>query len=293
MSKEAYIFEVNQKSFEQYALLNSHKTPVIAEFMGAWSGPCILLSDILSRLAKEFPEEFIFAKVDIDEQPELRTQYKIENVPSLIIFKDGKAIRTEVGQLEETEVRGLLKDLGIIHVSDLLREQARDEHLAGNTTEAILLLTEAIQKSPSNIRVAMDMVQVFLDIGELEQAEGLLGRLPEQVQQTDTGKLLAGQLSFAKLAHKTAGKQALSSELLHSSDDAKSSDIRFDLAICLIAEHDCETASKHLFDILKVDQDYKQGAARELVITLSNMLSTTSPDLSQSLRKKLSNFLSS
>ena len=64
MNKETFSFEVNQKSFEQLVLLNSHKIPVFVEFMGVWSGPCIAMDTLFTNLAKEHAEKFIFAKVD-------------------------------------------------------------------------------------------------------------------------------------------------------------------------------------------------------------------------------------
>lgn len=76
--------------------------------MGAWSGPCIAMDTLFSGLAKEFSEEFIFARVDIDEQPELRKIHKIESLPTLKVFKDGKLLRTEIGELKDSEARELL-----------------------------------------------------------------------------------------------------------------------------------------------------------------------------------------
>ena len=67
------------------------------------------------------PKIFIFAKVDVDEQPALREKYKIENIPTLLVFKDGQIIK-----------------------SDLMREEAREKHLSGDISTVILLLTEAI-----------------------------------------------------------------------------------------------------------------------------------------------------
>ncbi len=97
--------------------------------MGVWSGPCIAMDNILSGLAKEFAGQFIFAKVDIDEQAELVKEHKIENIPTLMVFKEGKLIRTEVGELKENELRAILKDYDICHEADLIREQAREKHL--------------------------------------------------------------------------------------------------------------------------------------------------------------------
>lgn len=228
MSKEVFVFEVNQKSFDKYVLLNSHKIPVIVEFMAVWSGPCASVDDLFTGFAKEFPEQFIFAKVDIDEQPDLCKEYKVENVPTILVFKDGKLVRTEVGELKEPEARNLLKDFGVFHVSDQMREQAREKHLAGDTPSAINQLAEAIKADPSNTRVAMDMVQIFLDIGELEQANNLFSQLPQSIDKTEMGKALNGRLTFAKLAANVDDINLLQSRVAAKPDDY---DARFDLSI--------------------------------------------------------------
>ena len=288
MKKEVLVFEVNQKSFDQYVLLNSHKIPVIVEFMGVWSGPCSAMDNILSGLAKEFAEQFIFAKIDIDEQAELVKAYKIENVPTLMVFTDGKLVRTEIGELKENEIRELLKDFGIYHASDLIRDQAREKHLAGETSAAILLLTDAIKADPSNTRIAMDMVQIFIDIGELEQASSLYARLPEASHETEMGKALNGQLTFATLAAKVEDFEILKNRLTNNPTDF---DARFDLSICLIAQYQYQEAMEHLFNILQKDPEYKNGAAKEMVITVSNMIAPVNNELAQDIRRKLANFL--
>ena len=289
MGKEVFVFEVSQKSFGQSVLLNSHKIPVLVEFMGIWSEPCVVMADLFSTLAKEFAEEFIFAKVDIDEQPELSQEYAIKNVPTLIVFKDGKPVRTEVGQLQEVEARSLLKDLGICRQSDVMREQARDKHLAGDTAAAIMLLTEAIKDDPGNTRVAMDMIQIFIDIGELGQAKALYQRLPEADKQSDMGKALNGQLTFIELAAKTKGLQNLTQDLAATPDNY---DARFDIAICLVSQYQYQEAMDHLFYILEKDAEYKDGAVKEMIITITNMIAPVNMDLAQEFRRRLANLLS-
>jgi len=289
VSKEVLIFEVNQTTFDQFVLLNSHKLPVVVEFMGVWSGPCSAMDNLLSSLAREFAGQFIFAKVDIEEQPELRKLHNIENVPTLQVFKDGKLSRTEVGELNESEARELLKDFGIYHESDRMREQAREKHIAGETPAAMLLLTEAIKADPSNTRVAMDMVQIFLDIGELEQAGSLYERLPEATRETDMGKALKGQLMFATLASKTDDLLTLQNRVEANSQDF---DARFDLSLRQIALYQYKEAADGLFSILEHVPDYKDGAAKEMIILISNMIAPVQNELSQEIRRKLSNQLS-
>ena len=165
MSNEVFVFDATTENFPTIVIENSNKIPVVAEFMGVWSEPCFIVEEIYSKLAVEFAGRFIFAKVDIDEQPELCEQYGIENVPAILVFHQGELARVDIGQMTEREARALLRDFGIFNENDVLREQAREKHLAGDTPAAIMLLTQAIRSNPADTSVAMDMVQVFIDIG--------------------------------------------------------------------------------------------------------------------------------
>lgn len=280
----AFIFEVSRNSFDTSVIQNSHKIPVLVEFMGVWSGPCIQMSETLAVLATEFAGQFVFARVDIDEQTELVKEYDVKNVPTLKVFKDGQVVQSEEGQLHQEELRALLKGYGIYHASDELRQQAREQHISGNTVQAIQLLTEAIQQDPGNTRVAMDMVQIFLDINELEQAVGLFNKLPDSDKNSDTGKALIGQLTFRNLAAKTEGKAVLQERVMMVPDD---NDARFDLAICLVAEHDYDQAMDALFVILDQDNEYKDGAAREMIIKLIDTLAPNNAEMAQRYRRRL------
>ena len=82
----------------------THKLPVLVEFMGVWSEPCLLTADALSDLAREFPGQFVFANVDVDEQSALGEQYELRNVPTLVVFKGGEVALAQEGQRQR--VRG-------------------------------------------------------------------------------------------------------------------------------------------------------------------------------------------
>ncbi|MBL1260892.1 MAG: tetratricopeptide repeat protein [Thiotrichaceae bacterium] len=288
MNKEAYIFEVTEKTFPTAVIENSSKAPVVVAFIGAWSEHCMGIDIIFSSLANEFPGDFIFAKVDIDEQPELRKQYRIENVPTIIVFQNGTASRAELGTLNEDEARALLAELNIQHGSDQLREQARIKHIEGDTPAAIMLLTQAIQKHPSNIRVAMDMMQIFIDINELGNAQGLYNKLPERDRASEQGKSLNDQLLFAQAASRTDGLSALQQLVAKDACDLSS---RFDLAVCLIAQHDGKQAMDHLLTIIQQDATFKEGAAREMVITIIRTFKANHADIAQEYQRKLNNLI--
>lgn len=244
------------------------------------------MADRVAAIAHEFSGQFTFARVDIDEQQELRDEYAITNVPTLKVFSEGKVVYSAEGPLGDAELRALLKSHGIARQSDELRMHARELHMAGETVEAVKLLTQAIQQDPANTRVAMDMVQIFIDINELEQATGLFNRLPDKDKESLTGTSLLGQLTFLRLAGKTDGKEKLLARIAVDPDDH---DAHFDLAVCLIAEHDYKQAVDHLFMIHEQAADYRDGAAREMIINLSNILMSKNPEMAKSFRRRLGN----
>lgn len=289
MSKEVLVFEVSDRSFDKYVIGNSNKAPVFVAFINVWSEPCILMADMFAGLAKEFAEQFIFAKVDIEENNELKEKYGIENVPTLKVFVDGKVTVSEEGGLNEEEARALLKSFDIVNETEEKRMQARQLHMQGNTHDAIMLLTLAIQQDPSNTNVALDMVQIFIDMGELEQAHGLFYRLPDEVKNSETGLSLTGQLWIIDEASKTAGLDALNKVLLANPDDYKA---RFDCAICEIAQHNTQKALDHLFYIQQNNAEFKEGAAREMIITIINTIAPNNPEMAQQYRTKLAGMLS-
>ena len=289
VKKEIYIFEVSEKSFAESVIKNSHTMPVIVEFMAFWSEPCVTLSDQLSDLANEFASQFVFAKVDTEEHEALRKQYNVENVPTLKVFVDGKIVDSEEGQLSEPDCRALLKKYGVFHESDELRLQARELHLSGETQEAFILLTEAIKKDPTNTRIALDMVQIFIDAKLIDNANELYNKLPSAVKDTSMGKTLGRQLTFVNQAATTDGIDVLQNRLATNEKDF---DARFDLAICMIAEYETMSAINHLFYILENNAEYKDGVAKELIIALISILKEKEPEAANTIQKKLSNLLS-
>ncbi|MDH5634072.1 MAG: tetratricopeptide repeat protein [Gammaproteobacteria bacterium] len=285
---QALVFEVGESGFDKYVIENSRKAPVLVEFMGMWSEPCIVMADAIHSLAQEFAGQFVFAKVDIDEQAGLRDRFGITNMPTLLVFQEGAESFRQEGEMQAAELRLLLKGVGVFSEADELRQQARTRHLSGDTAGAIVLLAEAIKKHPGNTQVAMDMVQIFIDIGETEQAAGLFNRLPDPDKNSDMGKSLIGQLTFAALAAKTEGIDALTARLAQNVDDH---DARFDLAVCQVAGHDYNGAMDSLFGLLELEPGYKNGAAREMIITVSSMLAPNDPERAAAYRQRLASLL--
>lgn len=286
MSPQPLIFDIREDTLDSLVLQNSHQLPVILEFIAVNSGPCITLEQTFTELAKDYAGQFIFAKVDIDEQPELAQQFDIQNVPTTFIMQNADIVEAIEGLIQPLEAATLLRGLGVFHPSDDLREQARQAYVAGDITQAVQLLGEAAKLDPRNPRVAMDMVQIMLDLDQLKQAKQIYNQLPDSAKQSVMGKALLGQFTFKDLANKTLGKPILEEQL---AANPHQSDALFDLAICLVAEHNYQAALEQLFTLYQQEKHYKDGAAKEMIVTITNMLDNTKPELAKQFRKRFAN----
>jgi len=78
--------------------------PVVIDFYATWCGPCKMITPIFEELAKEYSGKVKFAKVDIDESPNLASAYKVRGVPTMMFFKKGQLNSTIVGAQPKTKI---------------------------------------------------------------------------------------------------------------------------------------------------------------------------------------------
>ncbi len=97
---------VNGENFEQ-VVLKSEK-PVLVDFWAEWCGPCRMLGPVIEELAGEHPE-IELAKVNVDECPELAMGYRVNAIPAVMLFKDGKVAAQTVGYQPKESLEALLK----------------------------------------------------------------------------------------------------------------------------------------------------------------------------------------
>ena len=98
------IMSLNQENFSD----NISKTsPVLVDFWAAWCGPCHMLSPVVEELSQDHPE-ITFAKVNVDEAPELAQQYHISAIPTLLLLRDGELVDTSVGVKSKAELENFL-----------------------------------------------------------------------------------------------------------------------------------------------------------------------------------------
>jgi thioredoxin len=91
-------------------LLRSGK-PVIVDFWASWCVPCHAMAPILRALAKEFESQVIFAKVDVENNRDLASQFKIKSIPTLVLFKNGREWDRLTGVRGRSDLRKLIEKM--------------------------------------------------------------------------------------------------------------------------------------------------------------------------------------
>lgn len=97
--------KVDGNNFEKEVIDKSKEIPVVVDFWATWCMPCLTLGPILEKLAEEYQEKFILAKVNVDSNSLVSQRYNIMSIPSVKIFRGGKIVDEFVGVLPEQKVR--------------------------------------------------------------------------------------------------------------------------------------------------------------------------------------------
>ena len=99
------VLHINKDNFHK-EVLNSDR-PVLLDFFASWCGPCRMVGPILDEIAEE-REDIKVCKVDIDEQPELASRYRIMSVPTLMVLKNGQVMEQSIGAKPKHQILAMV-----------------------------------------------------------------------------------------------------------------------------------------------------------------------------------------
>ena len=98
--------KVTKNNFKE-EVLNSDKL-VLIDFWASWCGPCRMVGPIIDEIAKE-NSDIKVCKVNVDEEPELASEFHIMSIPTLVVMKDGQVLRQSMGAKPKSQILDLLK----------------------------------------------------------------------------------------------------------------------------------------------------------------------------------------
>ena len=90
----------------QEEVIHSEK-PVLVDFWASWCGPCRMVGPIIDEIAVEHPE-YKVVKINIDEEPELASQYRVVSIPTLMVMKNGQVVQQSVGARPKNQILAML-----------------------------------------------------------------------------------------------------------------------------------------------------------------------------------------
>ncbi len=97
---------LTKENFEE-EVLKADK-PVLIDFWATWCGPCRMLSPVIEEIAKEYDGKVKVGKVNVDEQPELASAFRVASIPTVVVMKEGEVTNTSVGFRPKEQIVALL-----------------------------------------------------------------------------------------------------------------------------------------------------------------------------------------
>ena len=101
------IIEVSKNNFKEEILESDVK--VLVDFWATWCNPCKMMHPVLEELEKEVGKNIKIAKIDIDKNPELASNYGVMSIPTFIVFEKGKMVDSSIGMQSKERLKELLK----------------------------------------------------------------------------------------------------------------------------------------------------------------------------------------
>ena len=165
MSAEAQsgaVFDVDEAEFEQRVLERSKEVPVVVDFWADWCGPCKQLTPVLERAAESRAGKVELAKVDVEKNKQLQAAFRIQGIPAVKAFKDGRVAAEFTGALPPAEVERFF---------DALVPSEADELAESGDEDA---LRRALELDPSHPTARRELGKLLLERGDTEEAIALL-----------------------------------------------------------------------------------------------------------------------
>lgn len=282
------------ENFAADVIDGSMTVPVIVDFWAPWCGPCKTLGPALEKAVAAARGAVKMVKVNVDENQALAGQMRVQSIPAVYAFFQGRPVDGFVGAQPESQIEDFVKrlveaagtDQGPSPIEQALQE-AETALEGGQHSAAAALYGQILQHEPENLTATAGLIRCSLDAGDTEQARQIFESLPEDMRADEAFAAIAAALELADASSDSGEIPELMERVAHNENDHQS---RFDLAMALYAANKRESAVEELLEIVGRNRTWNEDAARKQLLKLFEAWGPKDP-LTQESRRRLSALL--
>jgi putative thioredoxin len=281
------IKDATDASFIADVVEASKTAPVIVDFWAPWCGPCKQLGPALEKAVLAAKGAVKLVKVDIDKNPGYAGQLRVQSIPAVFAFVDGRPVDGFMGALPDSQVKAFVDRLakqGGGSPIDALLDMAKESLELGDPGGAAQAYAQALQMEPENARAIGGLARLYQQSGDLERAAEVLEMAPPNAKDPDIDAVRAALALAAEAPSETAEFEA---RLAADPDDHAA---RLELAKALAGAGQMMEASDQLLESIRRDRAWNDEAARKQLLTIFEAAGPMS-DVAKQGRRKLSSIL--
>jgi putative thioredoxin len=284
------IKEGSDAAFGKDVIEASRAQPVIVDFWATWCGPCKTLGPALERAVTAAKGKVKLVKIDIDKNPVFAGQLRVQSIPTVYAFVDGRPIDGFMGAVPESQIKAFIERLvqagggGGGSEADQLLTLAKESLELGDTGGAAQAYAQALRLEPDNLSAIGGLARCYLSSGDVPRAGEVAAMAPADAKNADLDSVRAA-LALAKEAPSDVG--AFEHRLAQNADDHEA---RLALAKALAGRGQLQPAVDQLIQIIERDRDWNDGAARKQLLTVFEAAGAAS-EVAKQGRRRLSAIL--
>lgn len=286
----ALIKDGTEATFMKDVIEASHEVPIIVDFWAPWCGPCKTLTPALEAAVTAAGGRVRLIKVNVDENQGLAGQLRIQSLPTVYAFWQGKPADGFQGALPGSEIKAFIDRVAALGGDGGLAEaiEVAEGMLAeGAAEDAAETFAAILGEEPENPVAYAGLIRAHLALGNIDQAEAFASAAPAKITKSKELEAARAQIELAKQAANAGPEDDLRTAVEADPADHQA---RFDLAAALLAAGKSEEAIDQLLDLFRRDREWNDGAAKTQLFTIFDALPPKDP-IVQKGRRKLSSMI--